>query len=179
MRALVIGGLLWLVAGLLTGCGPSRQDTLREWIDEQRKASVPSVKKIPVPQPFKHLVYEQRERKDPFAKPMIVASVSAEVEKASPDLSLRHKSRPRQSLESFPLESMSFVGILEKQGRTLGLVRSNGALYQVVPGQYIGQNFGKVLRIDEKGIQLREIAQDANGKWSERDAFLRIQGSNK
>jgi Tfp pilus assembly protein PilP len=36
-----------------------------------------------------------------------------------------------------------------------------------------------VLRVDESGIQLREIAQDAGGKWLERDIYLRIQGSNK
>jgi type IV pilus assembly protein PilP len=173
-----LAGLL-LVALLLSACGPSRQDTLRDWIDEQRKASVPNVKKIPAPQPFQHLSYEQGERKDPFAKQVLVAQVNAEAEKASPDLSLQHKSRARQTLESIPLESMNFVGILEKQGRALGLVRADGVLHQVMPGQYIGKNYGKVLRVDEKGIQLREIAQDANGKWSERDAYLRIQGSNK
>jgi len=178
MRQALAVGLL-LVTLLLSACGPSRQDTLRDWIAEQRKASVPSVKKIPAPQPFQHLPYEPGERKDPFAKQVLVAQLNVEAEKASPDLSLKHKSRARQTLESMPLEAMSFVGILEKQGRAMGLVRADGVLHQVAPGQYLGKNFGKVLRIDEKGIQLREIAQDANGKWSEREAYLRIQGSNK
>ena len=178
MRQASIASLL-LVTLSLSACGPSRQDTLRDWIAEQLKANVPSVKKIPEPQPFQHLPYEQGERKDPFAKQILVAQVNAEADKASPDLSLQHKSRARQTLESIPLESMNFVGILEKQGRVMGLVRADGVLHQVVPGQYLGKNFGKVLRVDEKGIQLREIAQDANGKWSEREAYLRIQGSNK
>jgi len=178
MRQPLFPGLILAVA-LLSACGPSRQDHLLEWMEEQRKASVPRVKKIPAPQPFKHLSYEQGDRKDPFTKQYFVALANAEAEKANPDLSLSQKSRARQPLESIPLEAMSFVGILERPGRSVGLVRANGILHQVVPGQYIGKNFGKVLRVDESGIQLREIAQDAGGKWLERDTYLRIQGSNK
>jgi type IV pilus assembly protein PilP len=170
---------LALMGLLLSACGPSRQDTLRDWMEEQRQASIPSVKKIPAPQPFKHLAYEQGDRNDPFARQYFVALANAAAEKENPDLSLSQKSRPRQPLESIPLESMNFVGTLEKQGRSVGLVRANGVVHQVVPGQYIGKNFGKVLRVDESGIQLREIAQDAGGKWSERDTYLRIQGSSK
>ena len=160
MKQLARGAVL-LVAVLLVACGPSRQDTLREWMEEQRKASIPTVKKIPAPQPFKHLSYEQGDRKDPFTKQYFVALANAAAEKENPDLSLSQKSRARQPLESIPLESMNFVGMLEKQGRSVGLVRANGIVHQVVPGQYIGKNFGKVLRVDESGIQLREIAQDA------------------
>lgn len=178
MRQLPLAGLTLAVA-LLSACGSSRQDDLRQWMEEQRKASVPSVKKIPAPQPFKHLSYEQGDRKDPFTKQYFVALANAEAEKANPDLSLSQKSRARQPLESIPLESMNFVGMLEKQGRSVGLLRANGIVHQVVPGQYLGKNFGKVLRVDESGIQLREIAQDAGGKWLERDIYLRIQGSNK
>jgi type IV pilus assembly protein PilP len=178
MRRLFFPGLM-LAVTLLSACGPSRQDNLREWMEEQRKASVPSVKKIPAPQPFKHLPYEQGDRKDPFTKQYFVALANAEAEKANPDLSLAQKARPRQPLESIPLEAMNFVGMLQKQGRSVGLVRANGVVHQVVPGQYIGKNFGKVLRVDEAGIQLREIAQDAGGKWLERDSYLRIQGSTK
>jgi len=147
-------------------------------MEEQRKASIPSVKKIPAPQPFQHLSYEQGDRKDPFTKQYFVALAKADPEKADPDLSMSHKSRVRQPLEIFPLESMNFVGMIEKQGRKVGLVRADGIVHQVVAGHYIGKNFGKVLRVEESGIQLREIAQDAGGKWLERDTYLRIQGSN-
>jgi type IV pilus assembly protein PilP len=178
MRRVTYAGV-FLMGALLSACGPSRQDALRDWMQEQRTASVPRVNKIPAPQPFKHLPYEQGERKDPFTKQYFLALAKAEADKANPDLSLSQKSRTRQPLESIALEAMNFVGILEKQGRTVGLVRANGTVYQVMPGQYIGKNFGKVLRVNESGIQLREIAQDAGGKWLERDAYLRLQGSSK
>lgn len=172
--------LLFMVALLgLSACGPSRQDALRDWMAEQRKASVPSVKKIPPPRAFVHLPYEQADNKDPFAKQFFVALATSEMESANPDLSLAQKSRPRQALENIGLESMVFVGTLEKQGRMVALVRANGIVHQITPGQYLGKNFGKVTRLDASGIQLREIAQDSAGKWHERDAFLRAQGSNK
>ena len=61
----------------------------------------------------------------------------------------------------------------------MGLVRAQEKVFQVLVGQYIGKNFGKVLRIDQTSIQLRELAQDQEGKWLQRDATLRIQGGSK
>lgn len=176
MNKLHFFGML-MTGVLLSSCGPTRQDSLREWMEEQRKVSIPSVKKIPAPQPFQHLPYEEGDRKDPFTKQYFVALANAEAEKSNPDLSLAQKSRQRQPLENIALETMSFVGVLEKQGRSVGLVRANGVLHQVSPGQYLGKNLGKVVRVEEAGIALREIAQDAGGKWQERDSYLRIQGT--
>jgi type IV pilus assembly protein PilP len=177
MRWLSSAGLLVLCC-LLMACEPSRQDGLRQWMQEQRKAGVPRARDLAAPQAFKHLPYAQGERKDPFTKHSSLALANAQAEPANSDLSPSQKSRARQPLEEFALESMHFVGMLEKQGRYVALVRANGILHQVVPGQYIGKNLGKVWRVDESGITLRESAQDADGKWLERNAYLRLQGAN-
>lgn len=173
-----LAGLL-VLSTLLLACGPSRQETLYAWMRAQGKADMPSIRQIPEPQAFKHLPYAQGGRKDPFTKQHLVALADAQTEKANPDLSLAQKSRPRQPLEKIALESMAFVGVLETQGRCVGLVRADGIVYQVAPGQYIGKNFGQVWRVDEAGIMLREIAQDAAGRWFERDTYLRIHGSKQ
>jgi len=177
MRWLSRAALLVLCC-LLTACGPSRQDDLRQWMQEQRQAGVPRARSLAAPQVFKHLPYAQGERKDPFTKHSLLAPANAQAAPANPHLSLSHKSRTRQPLEDIALESMHFVGMLEKHGRYVALVRANGILYQVLPGQYIGKNLGKVWRVDESGIALREIAQDADGNWLERNAYLRLQGGN-
>ncbi len=177
MRWLSRAGLLvacsWLIA-----CGPSRQDDLHQWMQEQRKAGLPAASSLAAPQVFKHLPYAQSERKDPFTKHSLAALANAQAEPANPHLSLSHKLRARQPLEDIALESMHLVGMLEKQGRYVALVRANNILHQVLPGQYIGKNLGKVWRVDESGIALREVAQDADGRWLERDAYLRLQGGN-
>jgi type IV pilus assembly protein PilP len=48
-------------------------------------------------------------------------------------------------------------------------------LYQVTRDNYLGQNFGRILRIEENQIVLREIVQDAAGEWIERPAALQLQ----
>jgi len=174
MKRLLLAGWFALI-GLLPACAPSRQDSLHAWMQAQRKVSVPRVETVAAPLVFKHLPYEHDQRTDPFAKQYFVALTNAPEEHANSNLSRAHKSRVRQPLESIALESMDCVGMLEMQGHTVGLVRVNGTVHQVVPGQYIGKNFGKVWRVDESGIALREIAHDADGRWLERDAQLRMQ----
>jgi len=46
-------------------------------------------------------------------------------------------------------------------------------------GNYIGQNYGKIIRISENTIQLREIVQDATGDWVERTTSLDLQEGKK
>jgi len=48
-------------------------------------------------------------------------------------------------------------------------------LYQVRPGQYLGQNYGRITKISETEVVLREIVQDAVGEWIERPAALQLQ----
>jgi type IV pilus assembly protein PilP len=48
-------------------------------------------------------------------------------------------------------------------------------LYQVNPGDYIGQNYGKITKITETEVALREIVQDAAGEWIERTSTLQLQ----
>ena len=51
--------------------------------------------------------------------------------------------------------------------------------YQVRVGSYIGQNYGRITKITENSIQLREIVQDGVGEWIERDAVLELQEAKK
>ena len=43
-------------------------------------------------------------------------------------------------------------------------------------GDYLGQNYGRITRIGETDITLREIVQDAAGEWIERNSTLELQG---
>jgi type IV pilus assembly protein PilP len=52
-------------------------------------------------------------------------------------------------------------------------------LYQVRPGHHLGQNYGRVVRITETELSLREVVQDATGDWVERTASLQLQEKSK
>lgn len=71
------------------------------------------------------------------------------------------------------------VGSLNRSGAPTALVKVDSLIYQVKIGQYLGQNYGKVVRITENSIQLREIAQDATGDWVERSVSLDLQEGKK
>ena len=70
------------------------------------------------------------------------------------------------------------VGSLNRGGSLVALVKVGGLLYQVKPGNYLGQNFGRVTRITETEVVLREIVQDSAGEWTERPAALQLVEGN-
>jgi type IV pilus assembly protein PilP len=82
-------------------------------------------------------------------------------------------------MEAFPLDSMTLVGSIIKAGQPVALVKVDNLLYQVKLGNHLGQNFGRVTKINETEVTLREIVQDAVGEWIERIATLQLQERSK
>lgn len=165
----------------LVGCGASGEDELRQWMTEQRNQTHPRIKPISEPKPFKPESYSQAGTIEPFSKEKLAqalkrASSQASVNSAliSPELTRR-----KEVLEAFPLDAMVMVGSLFKEGRPVALVMVDKLLYQVRPGNYLGQNYGRVMKITETEVTLREIVQDAVGEWIERSATLQLQERSK
>ena len=71
------------------------------------------------------------------------------------------------------------VGSLTRQNSPIALVRVENLIYQIRLGSYLGQNYGKVTKISETEVALREIVQDASGEWTERTALLQLQERSK
>ncbi len=81
--------------------------------------------------------------------------------------------RSREYLESFPLDSLSMVGTLHIGETMYGLVQtSDGLIHRVIPGNYLGQNDGRITGISESEIGLVEIISDGIGGYIERDAAV-------
>ena len=74
---------------------------------------------------------------------------------------------------------MVLVGSLIKAGQPVALVKVNNLLYQVRAGNYLGQNYGRITRVSETELTLREIVQDAAGEWIERLVTLQLQEKSK
>ena len=74
---------------------------------------------------------------------------------------------------------MALVGNMSPKGRSVALVKVDNLLYQVKVGSYLGQNYGKVTKVSETEVTLREIVQDAAGEWIERQANLQLQERSK
>lgn len=81
--------------------------------------------------------------------------------------------RSREYLESFPLDTLSMVGTLYIGETMYGLVQtSDGLIHRVIPGNYMGQNDGRITEISESEIGLVEIISDGIGGYIERDAAV-------
>ena len=83
--------------------------------------------------------------------------------------------RAREPLESYPLESLKYVGVMTRRGASYAIVQVDASLYQVRAGNYMGQNFGVITRINEDQVVLKELVQDAAGDWVERESTLQLQ----
>ncbi len=81
--------------------------------------------------------------------------------------------RSREFLEQYPLDTMRMVGTLQLGDINYGLVQDSGGLiHRVVPGNYMGQNDGRIVSINESEIELVEIISDGIGGYLERQAGI-------
>ena len=169
------------VAVLLAACGSSDQDDLQAWMAEQRTITKPHVQPIPEPKKFAPQAYTQEGSTDPFSNQKLTQALKSESAQSTSNAGLvaPELSRRKEPLESYPLDSMQMVGSLIKEGLPVALLRVDNLIYQVRPGNYLGQNYGKILKVGETDVVLREIVQDAAGEWIERTATLQLQERSK
>ena len=169
------------VALTLSGCGASSEDELRQWMAEQKSQTRPKVAPISEPKQFKPESYTQVTAIEPFSNQKLTQALKRESTQtaASGALIAPELARRKEALESFPLDTMALVGSLVKAGQPVALVKVDNLLYQVRPGNYLGQNYGRVTKIAETEVSLREIVQDAVGEWIERTATLQLQERSK
>lgn len=158
----------------------SEDEKLKGWIAEQRQQIRPRVNPLPVPKPFQPEPYEAAALPDPFGKEklnMVLRRSAAQLQ-ADPLLSQELRRR-KEPLEEYPLDAMTMVGSLSREGEPMALIRADKLLYQVRVGNYLGKNYGRVTKITETELMLREIVQDAAGEWVERSSSLQLQEKTK
>lgn len=171
MNALI--KFLPLLAVLLSACTADMEE-LQQWTENERRAARPSVKPLQPPSKFEPQAYEAATGVEPFSPQKL--SVGAKQEAAQPNSALAAEmNRRREPLEAFPLDSMTMVGSMSRQDGRYAVLKVDNLLYYVKRGNYLGQNFGRVLKIDETELTLREIVQDASGEWVERITTLQLQ----
>ncbi|MCW7539059.1 pilus assembly protein PilP [Aquabacterium sp. A7-Y] len=170
-RRTVVGALSALV--LLSACG-SGQDELEAWMDQQKREVRPSVKPIEPPKKFEAQPYVVADGVEPFSPQKLAVALKQETRQANALLA-SEMNRRKEPLEAFPLDSMTMVGSVARQGRQSALLKVDELLYQVQVGNYLGQNYGRITRITETEIVLREIVQDPSGDLTERISSLQLQ----
>lgn len=172
-RAPMLRALPLVALAALAGCGADDTE-LSAWMQQQKNEVRPSVQPLQPPKRFNPQAYTGADAVEPFSSQKLTVALKQEARQPS-SLLAAELNRRKEPLEAFPLDSMTMVGSVSRQGAPYALLRVDNLLYQVKAGDYLGQNYGRITRITETEVSLREIVQDAAGEWIERSTSLQLQ----
>lgn len=168
-----VGAAVACCAALLSACGADQQE-LSQWMDQQRKEVKPNVQPISPPKKFDPQPYAVGDAVEPFSTQKLAVAIKQESSQPNSMLQSEINRRP-EPLEAYPLDSVTMVGSVTRGQQPFVLLKVDKLLYQVKLGDYIGQNYGKIVKITETDVALREIVQDASGEWIERISSIQLQ----
>jgi type IV pilus assembly protein PilP len=177
MKTLTIPVLMAFL--LLAGCGDSDVQEVRTWmkqVDAQTKVQVPPLSE---PKTFIPYAYAHKDELDPFNPNKLLAELAKQAAQGGSNGLKPDTTRRKELLETYPLDTIKMVGTIEKKGVIYAVLQVDRAVHQVVVGQHLGQNFGRITGIDESTVNLKEIVQDATGDWVERLSKLELQESKE
>ncbi len=155
-----------LAALVASGCSGGQSD-LQKWIEATKKKPGGRIQPLPEVKPYESFAYSAGALRSPF-QPQGPSSGN--------QANLRPNSRRnREFLEGFSLDTLKMVGTFKVGNNFYGLVQSkDGLVHKVQPGNYMGQNDGKVTEITGGRISLVEIIPDGLGGYIERPASLAL-----
>lgn len=181
MNSFAFRALFLSLVVVLAACTLTSEDELHQWMTEQKGLIRPKVKPIAEPKQFKPESYAMVGEVEPYSNQKLTQALKKDTNQSASNAALiaPELARRKEPLEDYPLDSMTLVGSMVKAGKPVALVTVGKLLYQVRPGDHLGQNFGRVMKISETEVSLREIAQDAAGEWIERTASLQLQERSK
>lgn len=155
----------------LAGCGDRHLEEVKKFVKDADKLPPGRIPPLPEVKPYEAFSYDAHDLVDPFKPRKIVPPKAvAGAGGIQPDFNRR-----KEPLEAYPLENLKMVGTLQQQKVMHALVKTpDNNLFRVRAGNYMGQNFGRIVAIDETTIALKEIVQDSNGSWEEKDQALQL-----
>ena len=165
---------------VLGGCVSSDISDLETWTNEVLARPGGRIAPLPEIKPYQAYAYQSggTGARDPFQSFYQQAVAVADVPKDSgltKEMEREIKNRNREELEGFELDSLLMVGIMQNEGNHWGIIRDpDGTVHRVKVGNYLGRNIGKIVNIFEDHIELREIIQNSQGRWEERQASIAL-----
>ncbi len=173
MKALFSKNVLVILASslVLGACGGDMDD-LDSYINEIKARPGGRIEPLPEITPYEVFVYKADAEgiRSPFVpdSPQVSGGPADGGTRPDPE-------RSREFLEGFPLDTLRMVGTLQLGGTNFGLVQtSDGLIHRVIPGNYMGQNDGRITSIEDSEIELIEIISDGIGGYLERDAAVAL-----
>ena len=162
----------FVLVALLAGCSSSNQDELQAYVNEVKARKAGRIAPLPEVKSYEAYTYDSKDLRDPFKLGKEEANVHSAGTAGGPQPDL---TRNKEPLEGFPLDTLRYVGHIERGGTTWAIITApDGFVYRVQEGNYIGQNLGRITGITESDIVIKEIVPNGLGGWVERDATMSL-----
>jgi len=158
---------------MLAGCGGGDHlADVRAFMDNVTTQPVPKIKPLPEFKPYEPFTYGAANLRSPFQPPMILPE---QLLGNVPTLVQPPQGHVRAYLEQFNIASLAMVGSMEIGGAAYGLIRDqDGLIHQVGIGDYLGTQWGKIERIEERYLELVEIVSNGGGGWLRRPRTIEM-----
>jgi type IV pilus assembly protein PilP len=168
-RPIVVGALACLA---LVGCGAEEHSDLRQFVRDSENMPRGRIPPLPEVKPYEPFEYAAFDLLDPFVPRKIEpAKIAGKRHPLLPP-----EDRRKGPLEAFPLENLKMVGSLSQKKEFFALIKTpDNNLYRVKMGDFMGQNFGRVIDISESAVKLKELIQDSGNDWKEEERMLLLQ----
>lgn len=160
-----------LVLLFMTACHQQGSDDLQTWMAEVRQRHHAKPVNLPQASQAPEFRYQADERADPFDLTKL-STIDPDALANTPQPDLR---RPREPLETFPLDSLRLIGNLRRGKEVVALIQADKLIYTVRVGAHLGQDLGKVVAISDKTVDIDEWIAEGSGRWVRRQTQLVLQ----
>jgi len=161
------------LAALVVSCAENDMSDLSQFTKETKLKYLGQIEALPAIVPYEGYHYQVEDKRDPF-KPSVSLVKTIALKRASNGIrpnSIRNK----EDLERYGLETLVMVGVMNNNGQNWAIIKApDNSIFRVKKGNYMGENNGKILKISESKIDLKEIVKDGLGGWIERPNKLAI-----
>lgn len=156
----------------LASCGAEQHSDLRQFVKDSDSMPRGRIPPLPEVRPYEPFEYAAFDLTDPFVPRKIEAPKTSNIPGALQPPA-NHRKGP---LEAFPLENLKMVGTLQQHKSVYALIKTpDNNLYRVKTGDFMGQNFGRIIDINESALKLKELVQDSGNEWKEEERTLLLQ----
>lgn len=165
--------LMVLIGALLVGC-QANDESLTDFIRDVENQARRDVEKLKPSDQYVAVAYAPQTMRAPFELPREATIATQPIARKD---CWQPPSRTRTGkLEKVPLSQLRLKGVMGIGSTVSGLVQApNGTVYKVAPGQYLGRNNGKVIKITHSYLLIDETLPDGLGCWQKRKVKLALR----
>lgn len=163
---------------MLTACDGQDFPDLRQYIASVKARPAGTIKPLPEFKSVEPFLFRRDSNlRDPF-KPVDLVKVDEEPsdEDLEPDNGIHPDlNRPKEPLEAYALAGLKMVGTINIDASLWGLIKADKKMiYRVKVGDYLGTNYGRIVKIEKNKIDIVEIIQSTPKRFVEQNATLTL-----